>query len=148
MNALEIYIDGACKGNPGPGGVGVVIYRGGLRIRAVSMYIGAVTNNTAEYQALICALEEARRLTADTLHIHSDSQLLCRQINREYKVRNEAIGTLFIRALNLISDFKQVSLINIPRENNQEADRLANQALKVHFKPDFACAKRVQNLQK
>ena len=80
MRALEIYIDGASKGNPGPSGVGVVICRDGETIKNISSYIGHATNNVAEYTALIYALEEALIMKAESLKINTDSQLLHRQL--------------------------------------------------------------------
>ena len=86
MSHLEIYIDGASKGNPGHSGVGIVILREGRVIKNISGYIGKVTNNVAEYTALIYALEEALKLEAKSLKINTDSQLLARQLNKIYKV--------------------------------------------------------------
>lgn len=134
MKDLEIYIDGASKGNPGPSGIGVIVCSKGEAIRNISSYIGNATNNVAEYTALIYALQEALKLKAETLSINSDSQLLCRQISREYKVKNPNIIGLYNQVLNLISAFKQVSIKNIPRENNRGADKLATLAVKKQLK--------------
>jgi ribonuclease HI len=130
VNRLEIYIDGASKGNPGPAGIGVIISQSGEVIKNISRYIGTATNNIAEYTALIHALEEALILKAEYLKINSDSELLCRQIKKEYKVRDPDIAVLYNQAVHLISAFGEVSLQHIPRENNRGADKLANQALK------------------
>lgn len=134
MKHLDIYIDGASKGNPGHAGAGVVICQDGEVIKNVSAYIGKATNNFAEYSALICALEEALILKADSLKIYSDSQLLCRQLNREYKIKSENIIGLYQRALRLISAFKQVKFQDIPREENLGADKLATKAVKDALK--------------
>lgn len=133
IRAVKIFIDGASKGNPGPAGIGVVIRRGTKTVKEVSQYIGETTNNVAEYSAFIRGLEEARKLKADTVTINSDSQLLCRQITREYKVRNESIGALFIKAHNLITGFKKVAVTNIPREKNKHADALATEAVRKYL---------------
>lgn len=134
MNELDIYIDGASKGNPGPSGIGVVICRNGQTIKNISTYIGKATNNIAEYTALIYALEEALILKADTLKINSDSELLCRQLNKDYKVKSPNIIGLYKQALHLMSAFKKVFIKNIPREDNSGADKLATQAVKKEFK--------------
>ncbi|MCX5713613.1 MAG: ribonuclease HI family protein [Candidatus Omnitrophica bacterium] len=130
MNRLEIYIDGASKGNPGPAGVGVVICRKGAVVKNISRYIGTATNNFAEYNALIFGLEEALILKAESLVIYSDSQLVCRQIKKEYKVKSINIIGLYNQAQRLLSAFKEISIKNIPREENRGADKLANLAVK------------------
>jgi len=129
-NQLEVYIDGASKGNPGPAGIGVVICRDSEVIKNISSYIGEHTNNVAEYTALLYALQEAMILKADSLTIHTDSELLFRQIKRLYKVRHPNIVGLYNQALHLMSAFKEVSLRHIPREQNRGADKLANLAVK------------------
>ena len=134
MRNLEIYIDGASKGNPGPSGVGVVICQGEETIKNVSSYIGNATNNIAEYTALIYALQEALKLKADTLKINTDSQLLHRQLCKIYKVKNPNILGLYNQVVHLLSLFKEVSINNIPREDNKGADKLATLAVKKHLK--------------
>jgi len=131
VNELEIYIDGASKGNPGPSGVGVVITRGAETIRNTSVFIGHATNNVAEYNALIFGLQEALILKAQKIKIHTDSQLLYRQIKRIYKIKNPGILVLYNQAVHLMSGFKEVLINNIPREQNRGADKLANLAVKT-----------------
>lgn len=130
MSDLEIFIDGASKGNPGHSGVGIVIYREGLRIKNISNYIGIATNNVAEYTALIYALEEAFLLKAKNLKINTDSQLLARQLNKVYKVKHAGIINLYNRAVHLLTGFEKVCIKYIPREENSLADKLATQAVK------------------
>lgn len=130
MKELNIYIDGASKGNPGPAGVGVVICHGEEIVENISTFIGETTNNVAEYQALIFALQEALILKADTVTINTDSQLLARQLNSEYKIKSKNIIGLYNQARHLISGFKKVKFIHIPREQNRGADKLANLAVK------------------
>jgi len=130
MSYLEIYIDGASKGNPGHSGVGIVIYRDGQVLKRISSYIGKATNNIAEYTALIYALEEALLLKANSLKINTDSQLLARQINKVYKVKHEGLIGLYERAMHLLSGFEKVLVNHIPREENSSADRLATEAIK------------------
>ena len=131
MSHLEIYIDGASKGNPGHSGVGIVIYREGLRVKNISNYIGMATNNVAEYTALVYALEEALLLKAKSLKINTDSQLLARQLNKIYKVKHAGIITLYNRAIHLLTGFDKVLIKHIPREENSLADKLATQAVEA-----------------
>jgi ribonuclease HI len=134
MKELEIYIDGASKGNPGPSGIGVIICRRGQTLKNISSYIGNTTNNVAEYTALIYALQEALMLKADSVRINTDSQLLFRQINKVYRVKSPNILGLHNQASHLLSAFKQVSFINIPREENRGADKLATKAVREGLK--------------
>lgn len=134
MKDLEIYIDGASKGNPGPSGIGVVICSNGLTIKNISTFIGRATNNFAEYTALIYALEEALIMKAERLLVKTDSQLLARQLNKVYKVRNANIIGLYNQALHLLTAFKEVNIKDIPREENKGADKLATLAIKKELK--------------
>ncbi|MCX5695318.1 MAG: ribonuclease HI family protein [Candidatus Omnitrophica bacterium] len=134
MREFEIYIDGASKGNPGPSGVGVVICQGSKTLKNISSFIGQATNNIAEYTALIYALQEALILKADVLKINTDSQLLARQLNKVYKVRHQNIIGLYNQAQRLLAGFKEVSINNIPREENIGADKLATEAIKRELK--------------
>jgi ribonuclease HI len=137
MTQLEIYIDGASKGNPGPAGIGLIICKEGEVLKNISSFIGPATNNVAEYTALIYALQEALILKATKIKIYTDSQLLCRQINKEYKVKNSNIIRLFSQAMHLISAFSEVSVKHIPREQNSGADKLATKAVKEAAKLDL-----------
>jgi ribonuclease HI len=134
MKELEIYIDGASKGNPGPSGIGVVICRTGETVKNISSYIGNATNNVAEYTALIYALQEALILKAESVKINTDSQLLYRQIKKIYRIKNPNITGLYNQALHLMSAFRQVLINNIPRQDNRGADKLATQAIKKELK--------------
>jgi ribonuclease HI len=127
MRRFEIHIDGASKGNPGPAGVGAVICQGGRVLKNISEYIGNTTNNVAEYTALIYALQEALILKGESLDIRTDSELLYRQIKKEYKVKNPNIAGLYRQAVHLMSAFKEVAICHIPREENKGADKLATQ---------------------
>ncbi len=130
MKSIDIYIDGASKGNPGHAGIGVIICQDSQVLKNISNYIGKATNNFAEYTALIYALEEALVIKADTVKVNTDSQLLYRQIRREYKVKSPSIIGLYNQALHLISAFKEVSINYIPRNDNRGADKLATLAIK------------------
>ncbi len=134
MKEVEIYIDGASKGNPGPSGIGVVICKDGSTIKNIAEYIGNATNNIAEYTALIYGLQEAIMLRADTIKINTDSQLLYRQVNKIYKIKNPNIRGLYNQAAHLICAFKGFSINYIPRKNNRCADKLANIAIKQTLK--------------
>ncbi len=134
MKTLEVYIDGASKGNPGPGGIGVVICRDGQTLKNISEYIGEVTNNVAEYTALIYALQECLIMKAEAVTINSDSELLCRQMNGLYKIKSPNISGLYIQSLRLISGFKKVIIKHIPRTQNCGADKLATQCVKAQLK--------------
>jgi len=134
MKEIEIYIDGASKGNPGPSGIGVVICQDGQTIRNISSFIGNATNNIAEYTALVYALQESLILKAESIKINTDSQLLYRQINRVYKIKNPNLLGLYNQAMRLFSAFKQVKIKHIYRQDNRGADRLANKAIKEALK--------------
>lgn len=127
---MEIFTDGACRGNPGPAGIGVVISRNGRVIKRISKSIGPATNNLAEYTALIYALQEALVLKALEVKVSTDSELLYHQIKGRYKIKNEKLKILFDQVQHLIRGFKRIDFECIPREKNREADRLAIQAVK------------------
>jgi len=129
-----MYIDGASKGNPGPSAIGVVVCQNGETVKNLSAFIGNATNNIAEYTALIYALQEGAVLKAETLEINTDSELLHRQVNRLYKVRNSEILKLYTQAAHLMRAFKKVTVKHIPRQHNRGADKLANQAIKKQHK--------------
>jgi len=134
MNELEIYIDGASKGNPGPSGIGVVICKNGETLKNISSFIGETTNNVAEYTALIYALQEALKIKADAVKINTDSQLLYRQLKGHYRIKHPNIVGLVNQVSHLLSGFKLVTIHNIPREKNRGADKLATKAVKEELK--------------
>lgn len=125
---LTIYTDGASKGNPGPSGVGVVIYCENIIVKEVSEFIGEATNNIAEYTAIIRALEEAKKLEGTELNIFTDSELIHRQLVGVYKVKNPGMMELYTQAQKLASQFKKISIQHVRREKNKEADQLASSA--------------------
>jgi len=132
MNSLELFIDGACKGNPGPGGVGVVIRSKGKIIKEISRFIGETTNNIAEYSALIIGLQESLIMRAESVLVNTDSQLLHRQVIKVYKVKHPKIINLYNQAIHLAGGFKEFSIKHVPRTLNTEADKLAVLAIKNH----------------
>lgn len=130
---LIIYTDGGARGNPGPSGLGVVIYNQDKQLlKKYSKFLNQGTNNQAEYQALILGLEKAKILKASEVDCYLDSKLIVEQINGNYKVKNPVLGPLFIRVWNLSQSFKKVNFYHIPREKNQEADQLVNKAMDQH----------------
>ncbi len=130
MNKLIIFSDGGARGNPGPSGIGAVLYdENKVMVAEVSEYLGVATNNQAEYKALIAAIKKAQELGASELDCYLDSELVVKQLKREYKVKNADLAPLFLIIHNLSASFKRISYTHIPREKNKEADRLANEAM-------------------
>ena len=128
---VTLHIDGASRGNPGPAGIGAVVeFNDGRPAMELFSYIGETTNNVAEYRALVMALEEAARLApASSLTVHSDSELLVRQLNGQYKVKAAHLVPLHMEARRLLSAFSSVRVTHVPREENRKADSLANLAI-------------------
>lgn len=127
---LVAHSDGGARGNPGPAGYGVVVKdESGRKVAALSEYLGHQTNNFAEYQGLIAALEYALQHGPKALKVISDSELLVRQIKGIYKVKNATLKDLHARAKELIAQLEWFSIGHALREHNQEADRLANEAM-------------------
>ena len=129
-DGLLIHIDSAARGNPGPAAIGVVLAEsGGRTLREHGARIGETTNNEAEYRALLCSLELARETGATHLRVHSDSELLVKQMNGLYRVKNEQLLPLYLQARALCAGFSSVEITYIPRSRNRRADQLANLAL-------------------
>ena len=122
---LDAYIDGGSRGNPGDGGLGVYM-PGVVRI---AEYLGTVTNNHAEYSALISAVRFAVFTRCTELHVFADSELVVKQINGDYQVRNENIRLLYDAANRWIKLIPRFSISHVRREDNREADTLANLAM-------------------
>jgi len=126
---LKITIDGAARGNPGPAAYAYVISSPAQPDIEESGCLGKATNNVAEYAALVRALERAATLGGDELEINSDSELLVKQMNGQYRVKHPDLRSLYNEARELCRRFKRVSIRHIPREENSRADRLCNVAL-------------------
>jgi ribonuclease HI len=127
---LIMYSDGAARGNPGPAGVGVVLMdESGNIVDSAAEYIGEATNNVAEYTALITGLNRASEFGAETIKVFLDSELLVRQLNGVYRVKNSGLKPLFAEAQALIGRYRRVDIAHVPREKNREADKLANEAI-------------------
>jgi len=126
---INIYTDGSSRGNPGPASLGVVIKDKKEKVLgAWKKLIGIATNNQAEYQALIFGLEKAKKIKAEEINCFSDSKLVVEQINRRFKIKDKKLAILFIKAWNLSQSFKKINFYYLPREDNKEADYLANSA--------------------
>ncbi len=129
---VVIYIDGAAKGNPGPAGIGALLKdEKGVIISEISKFIGEATNNIAEYSALLEALRESISLGFKYIEIRSDSELLIKQLKGEYKVKSSNLRFLFENAILLLNNFEKIEVNHIPREENKDADRLANKAVNL-----------------
>ncbi|MDH4239855.1 MAG: phosphoribosylglycinamide formyltransferase [Phycisphaerae bacterium] len=131
-NEVIAYTDGASRGNPGPAASGFVLTdSNGTQLQAKAFFIGHNTNNVAEYTGVVKALEAAIKIGAKRLIVFSDSQLLVRQINGEYKVKSEQIRPHFQQALEMLSRFEDWKVQYVCREKNKEADKLVNQSLNL-----------------
>lgn len=127
----EVYCDGASAGNPGDAGIGIIInLPESRRIYKISEYIGITTNNVAEYSALIRGLEKVKALRIKRVSIFLDSELVVRQINGIYRVKNRKLIPLWIKARKMLDAFDDYEVLHIEREKNSEADRLAKTAIK------------------
>lgn len=126
-----VNIDGGARGNPGPAGAGVVIKdaRRGTILYEGGLFLGRATNNVAEYSGLLAGLRAAAELSADTVHVVSDSQLLVRQMTGVYRVKNHGLIPLYEQAKELAGQFEECSFEHVRREHNTAADRLVNQAI-------------------
>jgi len=134
---ITINIDGAARGNPGEAGIGIVIKQGSKTLKEVGTFIGKTTNNVAEYMALIRGLEEVLLLGHKEANFISDSELLVKQIKGEYRVKNEGLKPLYLHAQSLIKKLKSFSIKHTYRENNGEADELANKGIDEQTKSDL-----------
>ena len=126
---VQIFTDGAARGNPGPAGIGIIIRNDEKVLLEVADYIGTATNNVAEYTALIRGLEEALDMDIDRAEVFADSELMVKQIKGEYRVKNEGLLPLYQQLMPLIKKFKHFSIAYIPREKNKRADKLANKGI-------------------
>ncbi len=131
---LIIYTDGASRNNPGEAGAGVFILRDNEPVAKIARYLGTTTNNIAEYTAAIIGLEHAVKLGASRVKLIADSELLVKQLNGQYRVKNEGLKPLHAKAKELIARIGSVEVQYTPRERNREADALANKAIDEKIK--------------
>ena len=130
MKEYKIYTDGGARGNPGPAGIGMLILDDQEKVVwEHGEYIGETTNNQAEYRALLHALKKARELDIEVVSCYLDSQLVVKQLNKEYKVKDAGLAKVFVEVWNLSVQFKKITFHHIRREFNKEADKLVNIAL-------------------
>lgn len=131
VTEIKVYSDGGARGNPGPAAVGVVAYKGSEELFRISKCIGKATNNVAEYTALICALDKIIDMhCADhPVLFHLDSELVVKQLNGEYKVKDLNLKLLYERVLTKVGKISCVKFIHVRREQNTIADMLVNKAL-------------------
>lgn len=125
----HVYFDGACRGNPGPSAVGWVIVTADGIVAEGGQRIGKTTNNKAEYEALIRALEAARDFGAEEVDVRGDSELIVKQVRGEWNVNDPGLRERRVRVRELLEGFDRWSLAHVPREINDRADNLANEAL-------------------
>lgn len=132
--SLVIFTDGGARGNPGPAGIGIVMYKedeegNRQHLADIKEYIGEGTNNFAEYTALIKGLEEAIAKGHKRVRVFMDSELVVKQLNGLYKVREESLKPLASKVLAMTNKFESISFTHVHREKNKEADKLVNAAI-------------------
>ena len=125
----SIFCDGGSRGNPGPAGAGWVIKHKDQTVFDGKKYLGNATNNQAEYNSLISALEDVKKVETESIQIFMDSELVVKQVRGEYKVKNLDLKPLHEKVHALLADFSSWSIEHIRREKNTEADKLANEAM-------------------
>ncbi|GMR05021.1 MAG: hypothetical protein BMS9Abin23_0945 [Thermodesulfobacteriota bacterium] len=129
----EAYVDGASRGNPGESGAGAVIRDpSGNVAKRLKRYLGTGTNNSAEYKAMIMALDAARSMGVSRIRVFADSELMVKQLNGEYSVRSPNLKPLYEEARALLDGFTEYRIRHVPREKNKTADSLANEAIDGH----------------
>ncbi|HKF81950.1 MAG TPA: ribonuclease HI family protein [Solirubrobacterales bacterium] len=129
MSRYTVNVDGGARGNPGPAAIGVVLRDGSEVVEEVGEAIGEATNNVAEYRALLRGIELASAHGASDLELIGDSELVVRQVEGRYKVKNAGMKELHEAVKRALRDFDSWSIRHVRRENNSDADRLVNQAL-------------------
>lgn len=134
--SIQLFCDGASKGNPGPAGAGAVAYLDDKILFEIHQDLGVQTNNYAEYKALLLGIEEIFKYIKDTnnytLEIFLDSELVVKQIRGEYKIKNNILKNLNENVKSLLKNFNSFNIQHIPREKNQKADQLASKNLKKY----------------
>ncbi len=139
-----IHADGGARGNPGPAAIGFTLAGPGITPVTHGEYIGETTNNVAEYTAAIRALAKLKSLVGQeraalaVVTVRADSELVVKQMNREYKVKDPNLMQLFVQLHNACLDFGTVAFMHVAREHNREADRMVNEALDRHGAPKLS----------
>ena len=130
----KMFSDGASRGNPGPSGIGAVIFDDkGKVVHEIAEYIGETTNNVAEYEALLAGLAYCVKKKIEPIEVYADSQLLIRQLTGQYRVKHPNIIPLFQKAKEYLKFVKCEGFYHVPREENKHADRLSNDGIDNHF---------------
>jgi len=129
VSGAVLRTDGGSRGNPGPAGAGFVIEADGEIVCRGGRFLGSQTNNVAEYEALIWGLENVAALGYGSVTVFADSELLVKQVNGQYRVKNEGLKPLFARAVKLLRGFSRFKVNHVRREHNADADEMANQAM-------------------
>ena len=130
---LTAHTDGASRGNPGPAAYGFILYKDNTPLYKHGEYIGESTNNAAEYRGLIGTLQQALELRATSITVFSDSELIVRQINGVYRVKNPGLRPLYQKVKELIERFERFEIVHVDRSLNKEADSLASGAIDRFF---------------
>ena len=132
---IVVNVDGASKGNPGESGIGVAIFDKDLNlINEACDYLGVATNNVAEYKALILGIKLSKKYNAKRVLFKADSELMVKQIKGEYRVKNAQLKLLFTEAQGLLKKLPNWKIMHVPREENKEADLLANKGVEMSIK--------------
>jgi len=132
---MRLFADGGSRGNPGPSAAGFVLFelsadgKQGERVFEEGVFLGNATNNQAEYTAIVLGVKKAKELNVDELDVRLDSELAVRQLNGEYKVKNQELAKLFLQIHNLRQSFREIRFSHVRREFNKEADAMVNRAL-------------------
>jgi len=129
VSGAVLRTDGGSRGNPGPAGAGFVIEREGEIVCRGGSFLGTQTNNAAEYEALIWGLENVSKLGFSEVTVYADSELLVKQVNGAYRVKNEGLKPLFGKVVVLLRGFSKTRVEHVRREQNAEADAMANEAM-------------------
>ena len=130
LDRVVVHVDGGARGNPGPAAVAAVAAEpGGAVLAERNAYIGEATNNVAEYRAVLLGLELAKDLGASSVEVVNDSELVARQVDGRYKVKNAGLKPLYLETMRALREFGAWSVRSVRRESNERADELVNQAL-------------------
>lgn len=134
---IILFTDGGSKGNPGPAGIGILIFnKDGKLIKKVSEFIGKTTNNVAEYTALLRGLDLSKEFDVDEIEIKCDSKLMVNQLKKKWKVKSPNLKPLYQKVRLLLSAYRKVSLIHVPRSIIKAADKLVNKAINSSLDKD------------
>lgn len=134
LEHARMFADGGARGNPGPAASGAVLYaledgEIGDELASVGEYLGEATNNQAEYHAIVIGLKKAKELGIEVLDVRLDSELAVKQLNGEYKVKNEQLAKKFLEIHNLRQSFREVRFSHVRREYNKVADAIVNKTI-------------------